>query len=118
MSIQIEKVSSTITREPFICSFGFKGGYATEVWQSVSEIESKSGQQGIGLCMQGILWSDSKIASKYSESAGNCVMYLMTEYALQLAKGKSFDTPFDLLDQLLPETYKYGKKLPVVKTYD
>ena len=35
----------------------------------------------------------------------------MTEFALQRAKGMSFDTPIDLLERLLPETYAYGKAI-------
>jgi L-alanine-DL-glutamate epimerase-like enolase superfamily enzyme len=38
-------------------------------------------------------------------------MYAMTERALQLIKGNSFSNPMDLLDQLFPEVYAYGKQI-------
>ena len=38
-------------------------------------------------------------------------MFAMSERALQMMKGNSFSNPMDLLDQLLPEVYDYGKKI-------
>jgi L-alanine-DL-glutamate epimerase-like enolase superfamily enzyme len=38
-------------------------------------------------------------------------MYAMSEYALQLMNGNSFTNPNELLDNLLPEVYAYGKKI-------
>jgi L-alanine-DL-glutamate epimerase-like enolase superfamily enzyme len=38
-------------------------------------------------------------------------MFALTERALQLAAGRSFDTPVDLLDGLLDEVYEYGKAI-------
>ena len=39
------------------------------------------------------------------------MMLLITEYALRLAQGMSFETPLDLLEQLLPAAYAYGKQV-------
>jgi len=109
--ITIERVNSDFEREALIRPFGFKGGYLTEIWQSSAFMQSNSGTHKIGLCTQNILWSDAKVFTSYSESGGNVMMYAMTERALQLSKGKSFGTPPDLLDQILPEVYEYGKKI-------
>jgi L-alanine-DL-glutamate epimerase-like enolase superfamily enzyme len=38
-------------------------------------------------------------------------MYAMSERALQMASGMSFATPVELLDELYPEIYEYGKKV-------
>src|SRR5437762_14135987 len=38
-------------------------------------------------------------------------MYAMSERALQIMKGSSFTNPLQLLDDLLPEIYAYGKKI-------
>jgi hypothetical protein len=38
-------------------------------------------------------------------------MFAMTEKALQLMKGNSFTDPLQLLDDLLPQVYEYGKKI-------
>jgi L-alanine-DL-glutamate epimerase-like enolase superfamily enzyme len=109
--ITISKVSSNFEREPLIRPFGFKGGYMSEIWQSVSYLESDSGMHQIGLCSQGVLWSDAQVFADHSESGGNALMYALTERALQMLKGMSFTTPHELLDQILPEVYEYGKKI-------
>src|SRR5262249_36764494 len=70
-----------------------------------------SGQSGVGLGIQGILWSDAEVFARCSEAAGNCLMLLMTDHALQLAKESAFDSPMDLLDRLLPPTYAYGRTI-------
>jgi L-alanine-DL-glutamate epimerase-like enolase superfamily enzyme len=88
--------------------FGFKGGYLTELWQTVALIRSQTGCTGIGLGTQSSLWSDAEVFVRNTESAGNSIMYLMTSYALKQAEGMEFDTPIDLLERLLPLTYEYG----------
>ena len=109
--IKIRAGGSNFEREPLIRPFGFKGGYLTEIWQTIALMRSSSGIHKIGLCTQNILWSDAKVFTSFSESGGNIMMYAMAERALQLAKGKSFQTPPELLDQLLPEIYEYGKHI-------
>jgi L-alanine-DL-glutamate epimerase-like enolase superfamily enzyme len=110
-SITIDKVNSNFERESLIRPFGFKGGYLTEIWQTISLLQSTTGSRKIGLCTQNILWSDASVFTSFSESGGNVMMYALTERALQLVKGKSFKTPLDLLDQILPEIYDYGKTI-------
>jgi len=109
--ITIQDVNSDFERELLIRPFGFKGGYLTEIWQTISLLKSTSGAHKIGLCTQNILWSDANVFTSFSESGGNVMMYAMTERALQLVKGKSFTTPLDLLDQILPDIYDYGKTI-------
>ena len=98
-------------REPLIRPFGFKGGFLTEIWQSVALLQSTSGVRTIGLGTQNVLWSDANVFSAQSESGGNVLMYALTERALHLAKGQSFETPIDLLDTLIDEVYAYGKQI-------
>lgn len=109
--IKISQVNSDFEREPLIRPFGFKGGYMTEIWQTVAQMQSESGIGKIGLCTQNVLWSDAKVFAGHSESGGNALMYALTEYALQMAKGLYFETPIDLLDQVLEEVYVHGKKI-------
>ena len=109
--LNIKKTSSNFTREPLIAPFGFKGGYLSELWQVVAQLESQSGQKGIGLGVQSVLWSDAAVFTANSQTAGNSMMYLLTEYALQKSKNLSFDTPMELLEQLIPLTYDYAKKI-------
>ncbi len=110
-TITIENVDSNFEREPLIRPFGFKGGYMTEIWQTVAQMQSGSGRSKIGLCTQNVLWSDASVFAGHSESGGNALMYAMSERALQITKGMSFSNPIELLDEILDEVYEYGKKI-------
>ena len=109
--ITVTEVSSNFEREPLVRPFGFKGGYMTEIWQTVNYLKSSSGEHQIGLCTQNVLWSDAQVFAAHSESGGNALMYALTERALQIIKGQSFTTPVDLLDNILPEVYAYGQRI-------
>ncbi len=109
--IQISEVRSNFEREPLVRPFGFKGGYMTEIWQTVSLMKSATGMAKVGLGTQNVLWSDADVFSRYSESGGNAIMYAMTEYALQMLKGYSFVNPVEMLDEIWKEVLDYGKKI-------
>lgn len=107
----IKNVYSEFEREPLANPFGFKGGYMKEIWQIVASLETGDGNTGIGLGCQSVLWSDRRVFINSSESGGNCLMFAITEKALQLTVGRSFDTPIDLLNQIFPELYKYAQTI-------
>ena len=109
--IMIQSVDSNFEREPLIRPFGFKGGYMSEIWQTANFLQSSSGIKKVGLSTQGVLWSDASVYSSHSESAGNALMYTLTEHALQLIKGREYSDPIDLQNQVLEEVYQYGKKI-------
>jgi len=108
--IKIKNVNANFEREA-LNPYRFKGSQITESWQTAAFLESESGISKVGLATQGVLWSDSKVAAAHSESAGNALMYAMTEHALQSMKGSTFSNPVELLDRLLPEVLAYGKKI-------
>lgn len=109
-TIKIKNVSSDFDREP-LTPYRFKGSAVTEGWQAMAMLESESGIRKVGLGTQGVLWSDAKVFADNSESAGNALMYVMSERALQMIKGESFNDPIQLMDYLLPEIWAYGKKV-------
>lgn len=109
--ITITDTNSNFEREPLIRPFGFKGGYMSEIWQTVALLQSGSGIRKAGLCSQSVLWSDASVFARYAESAGNALMYAMTDYALTLLKGMSFTEPVELLENILEPVYAYGKKI-------
>jgi len=109
--IEITGVASDFEREPLIRPFGFKGGYMKEIWQTASLLESSSGIKKAGICTQSVLWSDSSVFANHSEAGGNALMYAMTEYAMQLMKGRKFENPVDLMESILDEVYEYGKRI-------
>lgn len=110
-TITIAAADLQFEREPLLHPFGFKGGYLSELWQSVAKVQSDSGLYGIGLGIQSVLWSDSNIFSSYPESGGNALMYALTARALQIIKGMKFQTPVGLLDEIVPELFEYGKRI-------
>ncbi len=109
-TIRITNVDANFEREP-LNAYRFKGGAITDSWQAVAMMESESGVRKIGLGTQGVLWSDARVAAGHSESAGNALMYAMSERALQIIKGTSFINPVDLMEKVLPEVLDYGKKI-------
>lgn len=108
-SIKITDVNLQFEREPLLSPFGFKGGYLSELWQTISYLQSDNGYHAIGLGTQSVLWSDENVFSSSSEAGGNAYMYALTERALQLLKNVSFTSPMDVIDPLYEEIYEYGK---------
>lgn len=108
--IRITNVDSNFEREP-LTPYRFKGSFITEGWQVAAWLQSESGRHAVGLGGQGTLWSDARVFASHSPSAGNALMYAMSERALQMMKGNSFTNPDTLLDEILPEVYAYGKKI-------
>ena len=107
--IRICKAGIDFEREPLLRPFGFKGGYLSELWQVVSGLAAEDGESGIGVGTQSVLWSDASVFTSCSEAAGNAYMFAISSHALELAKQLSFDTPLDLLEQILPDAWEYGR---------
>lgn len=107
--MKIDQVSCGFIREPLSKPFGFKGGYLSELWQSVVTFTDSDGKFFSGLGTQSVLWSDSKVFTSESEATGNSMMFLTTSYGAKLAKDITWDTPIDLLDKLIPDVYDYAK---------
>jgi L-alanine-DL-glutamate epimerase-like enolase superfamily enzyme len=105
----IVRTNLNFEREPMAAPWGFKGGFVTEGWQTVALLEGANGQRGVGLGVQGVLWSDPQVFAACAEAAGNSMMLLMTAHALRAAQGRTFSSPPELLDELLPRTHAYGK---------
>jgi len=108
--IRVKNVDANFEREPLF-PFHFKGSVINEIWQIAAYLEGESGTSKIGLGGQSILWSDPKVFASHSVSGGDILMFAMSERALQMMKANSFTNPLELLDELLPEIYNYGKKI-------
>ena len=109
--IRIEAVDSNFEREPLIRPFGFKGGFMGEIWQSVAWLRSAAGNEGIGLCTQNVLWCDEHVFGATSESAGNAIMFAVSERALQMIQGEEFANPVELQEAILDELYAYAQQV-------
>jgi len=110
-SITLARVGANFEREPLVRPFGFKGGFQSEIWQSAALLESANGQRGLGLCTQGVLWSDAHVFAGHSESGGNALMYAVTEYAVQMLKGERFTDPVTLLEAIRHDVFAYAKRI-------
>jgi hypothetical protein len=108
---RIMATGSNFEREPLIRPFGFKGGYMKEIWQTAAMLQGESGINKVGICTHNVLWSDAKVFASHSESAGNAIMYALTERGLQIITGESFDSPVHMIDLLLDELWQYGQKI-------
>ena len=109
--IRIRSVALDFEREPLIRPTGFKGGFLTELWQSIARLDGDSGQSHIGLGTQSVLWCDPAVLTKHSESAGNSLMLSVTDHALQMLVGESFTDPVELLDRILPEVHAFAVRV-------
>ena len=97
-------------QEPLKATFAFKGKYNTKpMWNTAVRLTADSGAQATGLSNEGILWSDPAVHGKFSTSGGSAVMYLMSDYACQLAKGFEFQHPSELLRHVFPRVMEYGR---------
>ena len=109
--MKISKANVNFEREPLVAPFGFKGGYLSELWQSIVKLEGSSGKCGIGLGVQSVLWSDAKVFVSNPEASGNAMMFAGTAFAAEKARSLDWDNPLDLLKKLLPDTFEYLKKV-------
>ncbi|PSR55525.1 L-alanine-DL-glutamate epimerase [Adhaeribacter arboris] len=110
-TIKVTHTDSNFEREKLVRPFGFKGGYLTELWQTVSKLETSSGNSGIGLATQSVLYADADLFAAHSEAGGNALKYTLTEKALQLVKQTPFTTPVELVEKILPEAMRLGQTI-------
>ncbi|MDO5552618.1 MAG: enolase C-terminal domain-like protein [Planctomycetia bacterium] len=115
MSFSITSVESNFEREPLKQTFGFKGGKTNELWQSIVHLWDTQGHRVTGLGVQGVLWSDAKAVETVSEVGANILMFSMTNYALTLVRGRTFESPRAMLMDILPQVEDYGKRLSGLK---
>lgn len=108
--LTIRNTDMRLVIEPLKEPFGFKGGYACELWQVAVRVEGEN-NFGIGLGVQSTLWSDASVYASNSYCAGNSYMLLITEYALKLLENRTFLDPIDALDAIKDEVYAYAQKL-------
>ncbi|QMU28331.1 enolase C-terminal domain-like protein [Adhaeribacter radiodurans] len=110
-TIQVTRTDSNFEREKLVRPFGFKGGYLTELWQTITKLETASGNSGIGLATQSVLYADADLFAAHSEAGGNALKYALTEQALQLVKQTPFSTPVELIQKIFPEAMRLGKQI-------
>ncbi len=109
--IQIQGYRFNFQREPLAKPFQFKGSSFREKWTLVLEVKSSAGKRSTGIGGTAVLWSDPAVFSAYSEPGGNIVLAAMAEKGAQLAVGKAFRNPIELMERIIPRVHAYGVKL-------
>ena len=107
------KIKSSFTayeNEKLKTAFGFKGNALTYLTQSVVYLGDGE-NYGLGVGVQSVLWSDSRVFSALGEERGNELMYSVTKYASDMLCGREFDTPQDAIFSLIPDCLEYAKDL-------
>lgn len=105
----------TVTREPLVRPFSFKGGSFTEKWITVTSLAADNGTTATAIGGLAVLWSDARIFAEHSEAGGNILMSAIAEYAarsavgLELGDGKT--TPVELQDAVLEQTSEYAARV-------
>ena len=105
--MKIAAVDLNFEREALSAPFGFKGGYLSELWQTVAKVQTASGISGVGTGVQSVLWSDPRVFIANSESAGNAFMFAVTAEALKILQGQLISSVDQIL-QMLPELIGYA----------
>jgi L-alanine-DL-glutamate epimerase-like enolase superfamily enzyme len=108
--INVIRTSTNFEREKLTRPFGFKGGYLTELWQTVVKLESEQ-HQATGLATQSVLYGDAALFASCSEAAGNARMFCLTEEAVQLVKQTPFSDPTELLLSIFPKLKAAAKRI-------
>ncbi len=108
---EIKRANCNFEREPLKIRFGFKGSYLTELWQTAVLLESKRGGKYLGLGTQSVLWADAELFYRYSEAVSNSLMFLVTNYAANRALHSSATTPIEVIEEILPDVYRYAQTI-------
>lgn len=104
--LELVKGEANFEREILRNPFGFKGGYLTELWQVATLIRDSQGNTGLGLATQSVLYGDADVFASNSETAGNSLMFVLVNKALQKLQGKTYQSPIAALDSILADLYK------------
>lgn len=114
-----------VERQPLARPFHFKGGFFTEKWINIAQLErrragsysSGSGSGGPALSRvtavggNAVLWSDPAVASGWSEAGGNALMSLLAERAVQLAMNRDFEDPIQALTAVRDQVHEEGRRI-------
>lgn len=109
--ISIDYINSNFEREKLASPYGFKGNFLSELWQIVSQMQSSTGNVGMGIATQSVLYADSDLFVNHTEAEGNALMFLTVNKALHIIKDNPFQDPIELMDRILPEVYTEAKRI-------
>lgn len=109
--LHISDYRTAFEREQLKRPYVFKGQGIFNVWQTAVKLFTNPEISALGLGVQSPLWCDGRVAARSTENGSNAMMFAMTERALQMIKGQTFESPFHLQDAILDELWSYGQKI-------
>lgn len=109
--LKVIHTRAAVEREKLRFPFGFKGAFLTELWQAIAYVKDPSGNYGIGLGTQSVLYGDADTFAATDESTGNSWMLDVSKAALQWLENKSFPCPLEATERLVPYLREEGKKI-------
>src|SRR5690606_881376 len=77
-----------VEKEKLRFPFGFKGAFLTELWQAVAYVKDLSGNYGVGLGTQSVLYGDADTFASTDETTGNSWMLEVSKTALKWLENK------------------------------
>lgn len=108
--MKIKRTFLAYEPEKFKTAFGFKGNALTGVWQIAAYLDNGY-QSAVGLGIQSVLWSDSRVFAAYGEEKSNKLMLDVTAFLLKYIEGSEFSDPKEIIDCVFPKAYEYAKKI-------
>ena len=117
--MKIKKALCAYEPERFKNAFGFKGNILSGVWQTVAYL-CDGCDFGIGLGVQSVLWSDSRIFEAYGEEKSNKLMFDVTKFVLKYIEGAEFATPQEMTKSIFKKVYGYAREItgmPISETF-
>ncbi len=117
--IHIKTVDLEFVREPLRAPFGFKGRYLTELWQTVAKLESENAS-AVSPCVESVLWSDEAVFGENPPAVSSAMMLTVTNRALRMLEGETFESPQTVIDAMVPELKRYAAQVcgrPVAETF-
>lgn len=109
--MRIHATEVQVVNEPLVQPFGFKGGALTELWQVTCKLTSDLGHIQCGQGVQSVLWSDASIFNCRGQDEGNRLMLALTQRALDMLHGEQVTAPPDMIKDIIPELWNYGKQI-------
>ena len=109
--MQVVGSDLNVDREPFVRPFGFKGGAFSEKWLTVVGLRDASGRTAVGVGGLAVLWSDPRVFFGHTEVAGNMLMVLLLERAMQMVRGRRYESPIECLRDIFEPLHAYGEEL-------
>ncbi len=108
--VRITNTSLCFVREPLKTPFGFKGRYLSELWQSVSCIETEDHCAAAPGTIS-VLWSDARVFCAHTSEKSSALMNSVTQEALNMLRGETLLRPDIMIDGIFLQLKKYADRI-------